>query len=403
MRRIKRLKILLVFTENYMRGGGNRYLIDSVNGVSRHFDKVVIVSNRGGLFREDLDRLNCEISLYARRIVSRAYSLKFLEILPDFSRTIIIKAFKPLDPLFFFINFINLLFLLRKIKPTAVLSCNGGYPAAYSTLAMILASRIMNISCALSIVSMPIDRSRLLYPYEYLLDHLVCRAVNIIIVNAHAIARALLKLRGFSKNKIAVVYNGIEEKKVIQRARKSESESLVIGCVARMDRAKGVLFLLEAFSALARKYQNIKLVLVGKGDVSKELSMRIDELGLQDQVRLTGHHNGDINDLLLSFDIYVFPSLWEGFPYSILEAMRAGCPILATNVGGIPEAIRNRVEGLLIPPSSVEELESAIEELINDVDLRNMLEKNARNRFLDMFTVEKMNERLEEVLSTCRL
>jgi hypothetical protein len=226
------LKLLLVFTENYKPGGGNRYLIDLVNGVSRHFDEVFIVSNRGGLFHEDLDRLNCEISLSTRRIVNRAYSLKFLEILPDFFRTIIIKALKPLDPLFFFVNFLNLFFLLRKLKPTAVLACNGGYPGAYSPLAMILASRIMNVSCALSIVSMPVDRSRLLYPYEYLLDYLVCRAAGVIIVNAHAITRALLQLRGFSENKIAVVYNGIEEKKVIQRARKSESESLVIGCVA---------------------------------------------------------------------------------------------------------------------------------------------------------------------------
>ena len=393
------MKRLLVFTENYIRGGGNRYLIDTVNGVSRHFDKVVIVSNRGGLFQEDLDRLNCEISLYERIIVSRGHSFKFLEILPAFFRTIIIKALKPLDPFFFFINFLNLFFLLRKFKPTAVLACNGGYPAAYSTLAMILASRIMNISCTLSIVSMPRDRSRLLYLYEYLLDHLVCRAVNVIIVNAHAIARALLQLRGFSKNKIAIVYNGIEETQEIQRKRKLKNESLIIGCVARMDRAKGVLFLLEAFGALARKYQNIQLVLVGKGDVSEELSMRVGELGLQDQVRLAGYHNGEIYDLLLSFDIYVFPSLWEGFPYSILEAMRAGCSIVATDVGGIPEAVRNRVEGLLVPPYTAEALESAIEELINDADLKNMLGKNARNRFLDMFTIDKMNQRLQEVLS----
>jgi glycosyltransferase involved in cell wall biosynthesis len=128
--------------------------------------------------------------------------------------------------------------------------------------------------------------------------------------------------------------------------------------------------------------------------------MRVGELGLQGQVRLTGNYNGDINELLLSFDIYAFPSLWEGFPYSVIEAMRAGCPIIATNVGGIPEAIRNRVEGLLIPPSSVEALESAIEELMNNADLRNMLGENAKNRFLDMFTIEKMNERLQEILST---
>lgn len=394
------MKLLLVFTENYASGGANRYLIDSVNGVSRLFDKVVIVSNRGGLFREDLDRLNCEVSLYEIKIADRAYSFKFLEYLPNYFKAIIISALKPFDPLSFIINIVKFSFLLRKLKPTAVLACNGGYPAAYSTLAMILASRIMNISCALSIVSLPRDRSRLLYTYAYILDYLVCRAVSVIIVNSHATKRALLQLRGFPDNKISVVYNGLEVKQMSQHERKSKTEGLIIGCVARMDREKGVLFLLEAFAVLVSKYHNIKLTLVGNGDVSEELSMRIDELGLQEQVKLTGYYNGDINELLLSFDIYAFPSLWEGFPYSILEAMRAGCSIVATNVGGIPEAVRNREEALLVPPSSVEALESAIEELISDDDLRNMLGKNARNRFSDMFTIEKMNQRLQEVLST---
>lgn len=113
-----------------------------------------------------------------------------------------------------------------------------------------------------------------------------------------------------------------------------------------------------------------------------------------------GYYEGDTHYLLSSLDIYVLPTLHEGFPYSILEAMRANCAIISTNVGGIPEAIRNRVEGLLVPLSSVEVLELAIEELINDADLRNMLGKNARNRFLDMFAMEKMNQRLQEVLST---
>lgn len=382
-----------------MRGGGNRYLIDSVNGVCRHFDKVVIASNCGGLFKEDLVRLNCEISVCERKIVSRDYSFKFLEILPVFFRTIIIKALKPLDPLLFLINFLNFVFLVRKLNPSAILSCNGGYPAAFSTIAMVLVARMTGTPCAFTIVSLPTRRSILLYPYEWLIDQLVWRSAKKVIVNAHAIKQAIAQIRGCPGEKITVVHNGLEEVSDLNRKKVVGKNDLIIGCVARMARAKGVLFLLEAFVALASKYQNIHLVLVGEGDVSGELSRRINELGLQDRVRLTGYYNGDIHGLLMSLDIYVFPSLWEGFPYSILEAMRAGCPIVTTNVGGIPEAIDNNEEGLLVTPGSCKELEIAIEKLALDEGLRVRLGNNARKKFDRSFSLSVMNKNMNEALT----
>ena len=117
-----------------------------------------------------------------------------------------------------------------------------------------------------------------------------------------------------------------------------------------MDVAKGALLLFDAFAHLAKRHPGLRLVLAGHGDASAELARRTEALGLQNQVQLLGHYDGGIDLLLTTFDLYVFPSLLEGFPYSIIESMRAGRTIIATNVGGIPEAIMDGKDGLLIEP-----------------------------------------------------
>lgn len=394
---------LLVFTENHVRGGGNRYLIDSINGVALYFDQIVIASNPGGLYKEDLARLNSEVQLTETRLFSRDYSFNFTGFMNGFLKAVIIKLLKPLDPLLFIINLLNLLSLLKKVKPSVVMSCNGGYPAAYSTIAMILAARLRKIPCVMTVVSLPTKRSLLMYPYEWLLDNMVCRAADVIIVNAKSIEQELVKSRGFAENKIAVVYNGLEALDFKLSDKDGAEHNLSIGCIARMDRSKGVFPLLGAFAQLAGKYPELRLVLVGKGDASEELAHKVNELGLSERVSLTGYYDGDINELLVSFDIYVFPSLWEGFPYSILEAMRAGCAIVATRVGGIPEAIGNNEEGLLVPPGSENALAEAIEKLVHGREFCASLRINARQKFNEKFSLQVMHENLTRVFRSAGL
>ena len=152
-----------------------------------------------------------------------------------------------------------------------------------------------------------------------------------------------------------------------------------MGFVSRLDRAKGVLVLLDAFRALAGKWPELRLRLVGDGDASHALSKRIGELG--GRVEASGFAEGDVTVLLESFRLYVFPSFHEGLPYSILEAMRAGCTIVSTSVGGIPEILRDGVEGLLVPPRDAGALSKAIDRLLSDEDEARRLGRAARERF----------------------
>jgi glycosyltransferase involved in cell wall biosynthesis len=138
------------------------------------------------------------------------------------------------------------------------------------------------------------------------------------------------------------------------------------------------------------KYPFLKLVIIGSGNALNELSAKVDSMGLADKVLLPGHYSGDVSLLLSDFDIYVFPSLMEGFPYSILEAMRSGCAIATTNVGGIPEAITDGVDGILVEPASTEDLVLGLAKLINDRELRYKVSNNARKKFEENFTLNQM-------------
>ncbi len=395
------MKRLLVFTEVYNPGGGNRYMVDLINAVSQNYEQLLIASNRGGIYAEDIDRLNGSFAAHPVLFVTRSLIGNDFRASPWVIRNAIAAPLVLLEPLFFLANVVLFYALIRRLKPSRVLSCNGGYPAATACLAMVIAARCARVPVALSVVSMPAPRRPFLRLYEKLVDQLVWRSVDLVIVNAQAIADALCILRDMPSDKLAVIHNGLEDK-VPSVSRDERKEHFVVGCIARMDVAKGALLLFDAFAHLAKRRPGLRLVLAGQGDASEELARRTEALGLQTQVELLGHYDGDVGALLSTLDLYVFPSRWEGFPYSIIEAMRAGCTIIATNVGGIPEAITDGKDGLLIEPGSVEEIVRAMERLIDDPDFRRSLGCNARLRYEAELSLEKMHLRIKEVFAAHR-
>jgi glycosyltransferase involved in cell wall biosynthesis len=389
---------LLVFTENYARGGGNRYLVDLINSVESAYANIALLSNKGGMFAEDRRRLSGAVDVQSIFLVTRPQINHLLSCIPPRVLRFLLIPLALFEPFFFIANILALRIRLRRLKPTCVLSCNGGYPAAYSSLAMVVAARMCGLPVALSVVSMPTQRRAWRKPYERFIDRLVWKSADVVIVNANSIAQALVERREMPAELTRVIHNGLEDRPPFKAATKDD-DHVVIGCVARLDAAKGVLFLFEAFVQLVGAHPQLRLVLAGSGDASTELERRIAALGLQDKVTLLGHFEGDINALLATFDVYVFPSLWEGFPYSIVEALRSACVIVATRVGGIPEAITDTVEGLLIEPGSVDAISRAVSRLLDDPQLRSTLATNARLRFERDLTLLMMQTRVRGVFA----
>lgn len=390
------MKKLFVFTENYARGGGNRYMIDLINSVSCYYDEVVVRSNAGGVFPEDLQRLDSPINYHHIFFFKRLFINNTVCNFPKVVRRCVFLFSLALEPFILLFNIALFVFIIRRIKPSKIISCNGGYPAARACLAMVVASKVLSIPAILSVVSMPSQRNSYMRLYEKIIDKLVWKSVDVVIVNAKSIAFALCDLRGASAQKIEVIFNGIKDRDS-SFLKKDKKNEFVIGCIARMDAAKGVLLLLEAFACLAKRYKSIRLILVGQGDASSELKKRAEELKLTDQIELLGYYDGDIFNLIDMFDIYVLPSLWEGLPYSIIEAMCSACAIIATKVGGVPEIIKDDIEGILIKPNSITEIIGSVERLIADPKLREKIAVNARKRFEKNLTCDYMAKRFRNL------
>jgi glycosyltransferase involved in cell wall biosynthesis len=172
----------------------------------------------------------------------------------------------------------------------------------------------------------------------------------------------------------------------------------VLLAVGVLERHKGHITLLEALARLTARGLATpwKLIIAGGagGDQHETMLEYVREEGLGDRVRIVLNRN-DIADLLAAADVFVMPSLWEGLPMAVLEAMVAGKAIVGSCIAGIPEAIVDRQEGLLVPPGEVAPLADALRSLITDPVRRKALGEAAAARAHRDFTVGVMAERYE--------
>lgn len=376
---------LMLFTENYFRGGGNRYLVDLANCAAGRFDEIVIAVNRGGIFPEELERLVSPARVVdARFTTSTRVSMGGGPLAGP--RASLVRAF---DGAVLRRNVRSLAALVRAERPDLVVACNGGYPAARACLAMVLAARAERVPAAMTIVGTPVARRRALAGYERALDRRVFEACAVVGVNADFIAGALAALRDMPAAQAVLVRNGLPD--VPERANPGrDGEQVVVGCVSRVDAYKGVPVLVDAFERVAPAHAGAVLRVVGSGPALADIRARVQAGPLAGRIDLPGHFEGEVAPVLGGFDVFAFPSLQEGFPYAVLEAMRAGCAIVATSVGGVPEAIEDGVTGLLVPPSDPGALASALDRLLADRELRARLGAAARARFEREFTLEAM-------------
>jgi len=146
----------------------------------------------------------------------------------------------------------------------------------------------------------------------------------------------------------------------------------IIGTVARLHRQKGIPYLLEAARLLSQEIPGIQFLIIGGGPWKDKLLEQKNRLGLETSVHFLGERK-DIPQLLSLIDVVVLPSLWEGLPYSLLEAGSAGKPIVATDVDGVKEIITDGKTGILVPPKSPGKLAGALRQLIEKKNLANRL------------------------------
>ena len=202
------------------------------------------------------------------------------------------------------------------------------------------------------------------------------------------------------KRKIAIVPNGIREFPVYTREESRRAllgktgishapKGAVIGTIAELTKNKGYRYLLEALSLLRGEGIQFHAVWIGDGELRDTLAREIAHRNLQTYISQIAYVK-DAARYLAAFDIFVLPSLKEGLPYTILEAMAAGIPVIGTRVGGIPDCVRPGVSGVLVSPGSGAEIADAIKLLLSNETLQKSLAKRAKNVVQQLYTLDRM-------------
>ncbi len=196
-----------------------------------------------------------------------------------------------------------------------------------------------------------------------------------------------------------VIYNGVPTgdftPATILKPELSRNPKILVN-IARLVPQKNQLLLIEAFSLVIKEYPNAILWLVGEGSLRPLLEERVKQLGLQEKVFFLGIRT-DIPKILAEAGLFVLSSDWEGLPLTVLEAMASGKPVVATKAGGIPEAVENRVTGILVPPKDAKALAQAILELLTDSDLCLRLGEAGQKRVRNCFDIKKTVKEYESL------
>jgi glycosyltransferase involved in cell wall biosynthesis len=207
---------------------------------------------------------------------------------------------------------------------------------------------------------------------------------------------------------IAVIPNAISSemfpnisRDVARERLEIEASEKVILCISRWDVVKGLPFLIEGVNHLKLTEPNARLLLVGYGPEEDKLKLLVNKLGLSDRVSFVGKvQQTDIPTYTAASDVFVLPSLTEGFGNVLLEAMAAALPIVATCVGGIPSLVEDGVNGFLVHPRNAGQIADKISFILNNAEIRQLMAANNRKKALH-YTWQNVVEREEKLLLQC--
>lgn len=228
------------------------------------------------------------------------------------------------------------------------------------------------------------------------------------ISNSRAAMNFLIQ-KGYPKNKFWLIYNGIEIGKFYRCQEQVEcneikekygisQDKFVITCVANLRAVKGHKYLINALHILKTRGFNFEALFVGDGSLYQELKDLSISYNLENSIHFLGRRKQEeVQEILSISDIFVLPSLVEGLPTSIVEAMASKCPVVATDVGGIPEIVKDKKTGFLVPPQDANAIADKIEILLKDSKLSGKMGESGVERVKKNFTIDRMVKSYENL------
>lgn len=235
---------------------------------------------------------------------------------------------------------------------------------------------------------------------EHFMSHFAYKVVG---VSEHT-SENLIHYEKISPNKVLTIENGIDGTRfeiTIDKQKKRRELGLrdtgpVIGLGVRLAEQKGITYMLQAMPQVIKVFPDVTLIIAGDGELKEELQREVRQLNIEQNVCFVGARL-DIPELLQLFDVYVLPSLWEGMPMVLLEAMAAGCPVVATDVGGVPKVIDRGESGLLVKSRNPVQLGTAVVRLLSDKQLQERFVIRGLEKFDRKFSASIMTRQYEKL------
>jgi glycosyltransferase involved in cell wall biosynthesis len=283
--------------------------------------------------------------------------------------------------------------MLRRERP-AVFHAHLSWPlAAKWGLAAAVAARLPTVATVQLIPEFELTRS------EFWQLRALAQGVDRHVAVSHALAAELAERFRWPATKIEVIYNAVQIERfdlpphpgVRGQLQAGQDRPLVLTC-ARLDEQKGHETLLKASAMLPEAI----FVLAGSGPLQEPLERLAAELGVADRVRFLGHRR-DVPELLAAADVFALPSLYEGSPLAVLEAMAARRAVVSSAIGGTDELIGDGESGLLVPPGDPQALAGALGRVLADRELRDTLANGARERVERDFSQQATSAGVERI------
>ena len=231
------------------------------------------------------------------------------------------------------------------------------------------------------------------------MDRTISRRASRIIACSTKLRDDLVHRQGFDAARVRSIPNGVEVHRFDRLPGRSEARAAlqlpiaatIAGCAVRLEPQKGIAHLLDAFALVAPESPELHLAIAGAGSLRGPLETQACSLGLADRVHWLGWQD-DVGHFLAALDLYVLPSLEEGLPLGVLEAMAAGVPVLATAVGGTPDVVQPGVTGALVPPAAPASLAASLMESLRHRSQTVAMAQRAREFVLRHHSAKSMCE-----------
>jgi glycosyltransferase involved in cell wall biosynthesis len=371
-----RYNLLYVF-DNMEFGGGERVFAQIINRLSIERYRIIVACLPTGAFIEKIKRSGVQIKSVDMR-----------------------KRFNP--------GVILQLADLMKNEKIVIVHSQGARADFFARMA----AKLARAPIVVSTVPMPVEGfdvnplRKLIY---MAFNRFSERFVDRFMVVSDALEKMMIEKHGIEPQRVVKIYNGIEKDEycipdkeiACRRSRFRKEFGLgddvpVVAAIGRLVWQKGFEYFIEAMPGVLKRFKKARFLIVGEGQMEDDLKEKSRRLMLEDRIIFTGFRK-DIRDVLASLDVFVMPSLLEGLPVVLLEAMAMMKPIVATKIEGIIEALENGVTGLLVSPKDPQILSEAIVDLLIHKDNARQMGLAARKVAEDRFGVDIMVRKVEGV------